>query len=40
MQTLKEVRHKEGQIELELKPLEEMYIILDNHLTHGMEKEE
>jgi len=40
MRTMKEVRQKEGEIELELKPLLDMYNILDLHLTHGMDKEE
>jgi dynein heavy chain len=37
---MKEVRQKEGEIELEIKPLLDMYNILDLHLTHGMDKEE
>jgi dynein heavy chain len=40
MTTLKEVRQKEGEIELELKPLLEMYDILDFYLPNGMEKDE
>ena len=40
MNALKEVRQKEGEIELEMKPLLDMYNILDQHLTHGMDKEE
>ena len=40
MQTLKEVRQKEGEIELEFKPIMEMYNILDTYLPSGMEKDE
>jgi hypothetical protein len=40
MSTLREVRQKEGEIELELNPILDMYAILDVHLTTGMEKEE
>jgi dynein heavy chain len=40
MQTLREVRQKEGEIELELKPIMEMYNILDMYLASGMEKDE
>ena len=37
---MKEVRQKEGEIELEFKPIMEMYNILDTHLAAGMEKDE
>ncbi|CAG9316033.1 unnamed protein product [Blepharisma stoltei] len=40
MHTLKEVRQKEGEIELEFKPIIEMYNILDMYLATGMEKDE
>ena len=40
MQNMKEVRQKEGEIELEFKPIMEMYNILDTHLAAGMEKDE
>lgn len=40
MQNMKEVRQKEGEIELEIKPIMEMYNILDTHLAAGMEKDE
>ena len=40
MLNMKEVRQKEGEIELEIKPIMDMYNILDTHLATGMEKDE
>lgn len=40
MQNTKEVRQKEGEFELELKPIMEMYNILDTYLAASMEKDE
>ena len=34
MKSLKEVRHKEGEIELELKPLNEMYRVLETNVPN------
>ena len=39
MQTLREIRQKEGEIELELKPIKDMYQILENFAV-PMEKDE
>lgn len=40
MQTLREVRAKQSEIELEFIPIEHMYRILDEHLPNIMDKEE
>ncbi|CAE8616980.1 unnamed protein product [Polarella glacialis] len=40
MQTLREVREHQGEIELELEPIAQMYAILDTYLPNILDKEE
>ena len=40
MRTLREVREKQGEIELELEPVAQMYAMLDSYLPNILDKEE
>ncbi|CAJ1444546.1 unnamed protein product [Effrenium voratum] len=40
MKTLREVREKQGEIELELEPVAQMYAMLDSYLPNILDKEE
>jgi len=40
MQTLQEVRERQGEIELEFEPITQMYAILDTYLPNILDKEE
>lgn len=40
MHALEEIRKKESEIELQFRPVTDMYIILENYLPEVMEKEE
>eukprot|EP00930_Biecheleria_cincta_P100463 TRINITY_DN920_c0_g1_i2.p1 TRINITY_DN920_c0_g1~~TRINITY_DN920_c0_g1_i2.p1 ORF type:complete len:4610 (-),score=1017.36 TRINITY_DN920_c0_g1_i2:106-13935(-) len=40
MRTLRDVREKQGEIELELEPIAQMYSILDTYLPNILDKEE
>lgn len=40
MHALEEIRKKESEIELQFRPVTEMYTLLENYLPEVMEKEE
>ena len=40
MHALEEIRRKESEIELQFRPVTEMYTLLENYLPEVMEKEE
>ena len=40
MSTLKQIREKESEIELEIRPIEAMYALLDKYYSHGMDRDE
>jgi len=40
MAALEEIRKKESEIELQFKPVQEMYLLLDNYLPEMIEKDE
>ena len=40
MSALEEIRIKESEIELQFRPVTEMYALLENYLPEVMEKEE